>query len=519
MASRRPPPPDGNSSIERINVLLVDDEADSLFPVLVQHLNSLGFELIKESDAARALTTIEASIPDVVLLDLHFPGDERRSDGRTAGGAILTDIRQKFESVPVVVFTTRLDDIDTPLETFDEQPHGYFAKPNFADDAGWPERLAQAMRDAIYTARSAQVPHEDDLGFYVGETKEMREVAARIRTAARNSLAVLIYGEAGSGKRLAAEAIHNLSNRTGRFEHYNCAGARTEMLDSTLFGHVRGISPGARETNPGLIELADNGTLFLDELHDIPAPVQDRLLTLIENKTLKPMEGKSAKKVDVRLIVATNHNLSDLVADGVLREDLAYHLGALLVFLPPLRDRTIDLPELVKIFVAKANSAANRNVLPIVRPETQRKLEEHRWSGNVRELEATILRAVAQTSSNILLPADIEFVSIARTREIEHASGSSVLSTAALALTLADHLESLKKGERYAFLKGLTRDLQKALVIEFVCRLRGRTGKRVTHKALAFELDFLDNTERDLNKIRQFLHACGVRLTQLDYNQ
>jgi two-component system response regulator PilR (NtrC family) len=528
MASQSRPSREKSPPGERIQVLLIDDEADSLFPILAQHLTSLGFDLNKESDATSALATIQATAPQIILLDLHFPGDERRDDGRTAGGELLVKIRRQFSSIPVVVFTTRLDDIDIPLETFDEQAHGYFAKPSFANDASWPKRLAQTMRDAIDTGRFAHSPDDDQLGFLVGQTKEMHEVVARIRTAARTALTVLIYGETGSGKQLAAEAIHRLSGRTGRFEHYNCSGAHLETLDSTLFGHLRGAFTGANETKAGLLELSDKGTLFLDELQDVPIAVQNKLLIFVETGVFRPMGATSDKKVDVRLIVATNHSLSDLVADGVLREDLAYRLGVSLIFLPPLRQRKTDLPGLFRIFVAKANKTANRNVLPVLRPETLHKLEAHRWSGNIRELEAAILRAVAHTNSNILLPEDIEILPVARiqpTQSQDAPSGTALSSPPAgvapvsLALTLTNYLESLDVGARYDFIKSHGRDLQKEILIEVTRRLRERTGRRVTHKALALELDPLVSPERDLNKIRQFLFACGVQLTQLDFNQ
>jgi len=530
MASRSQSAHGSTSSVEQIKVLLIDDEADSLYPTLAQNLSPLGFELTKESDPTRALAAIQISAPQVILLDLHFPGDERRGDGRTAGGELLATIAQKFESTPVIVFTTRLDDVDIPLERFDRQPQGYFAKPNFTRDFGWAERLGQAIRDAIDTARFAHAPEAGDLGFLIGHTKEMQEVAARVRTAARNALTVLIYGETGSGKRLVAEAIHRLSERKGKFEHYNCSGAHIETLDSTLFGHERGAFTGANETKPGLFDLADKGTLFLDELQDIPIPVQNKLMTVVESGTFRPMGAKNDKKVDVRLIVATNHNLSDLVADHVLREDLAYRLGVSLIFLPPLRQRISDLPELFKIFVAQANKATRRDILPILRPETEHKLKKHHWSGNIRELEASILRAVAATRSNVLLPEDIEFLSLARPRPVgeevipslsivPEASTSMSVASSSLTATLTDHLESLDMRARYDFLKNQGSDLQKGVLKELTRRLRVRTGKRVGHKTLAAALDPLDNPERDLNRIRQFLHACGLQLTRLDFNQ
>lgn len=518
MVSRSQAAKEGKLSVVRTSVLLIDDEAGSLFPTLAQNLDPLGFDLAKETNPARAVTVIQRSMPQLILLDLHFPGDERRSDRRTAGGELLTEIRRKFKLIPVIVFTTRLDDVDIPLERFNEQPHGYFAKPDFTGDPDWPKRLGQAMRNAIDSVVFAQSLDEENLGFLVGQTKEMQDVAARIRTAARNTLSVLIYGETGSGKRLAAEAIHKLSGRQGRFEYYNCAGADVDKLDCALFGYARGTLTSANETRLGLFELAENGTLFLDELQDIPMPLQSKLMTAIESGVFLSKGVKKDQRADVRLIFATNHNLSDLVADGLLREDLAFRLSASFISLPPLQRRMEDLPELFKIFVSKANAVTSRNVLPTLRPETRLVLEAHCWTGNIQELEATILRAVAQTNSNVVLPADIEFLNLARhgTEEASPATGSS---PAALIASLTDHLESLDIHVRYNFVKNQGRDMQRGILEELTRRLRVRTGKRIDHKTLAATLDPLDDPDRDLNRIRQFLHACNLKLTQLECNR
>jgi len=513
-----------------VRALLIDDEADSMFPVLAQGLEARGFRLAKETRAANALNAVKDTKPDVILLDLHFPGDDAMAS-KTTGGRLLAEIRQKFEPIPVVVFTNRLDDVDIPMETFDVPPHGYFAKPDF-DKPGWAERLDQDMRSAIDTARFMRAPDDGDLGFLVGQTKEMRDAVARIRAAARNTLPVLIYGETGSGKQLAAEAIHRLSERKGRFEHFNCAGTNGDTLDSTLFGHVRGAFTGAVDTKPGLFELADKGTLFLDEFQHIPTELQDKLMTVVESGVFRPLGGKADKKVDVRLIVATNHNLSDLAMEGRLREDLGYRLGVLLIALPSLRQRMSDLLELFEIFIAKANKATNRNVFETLRPETRQKLESHDWPGNIRELEATIKRAVAGTSSNVLRPEDIEFLPIARSRPAVDSAASPLPSIAppsaapididspdALTALLTDRLEGTPLVRRYQSLMGHERNLRTAILTEFICRLRKRTGKKVGHKQLAAELDTLVNGVTDYDKIRQFVSSCGVRLTELECNQ
>lgn len=516
-----------------VRVLLIDDEADTLLPTLAQDLEPMGFEFRKETNAARALRSVGSIKPDVILLDLHFPGDERHG-GRTTGGKLLTAIRRHFASIPVVVFTTRLDDPNIPLEVFEEQPHGRFAKPDFAGKCEWTSALARTLRDAVGTVRSNSNSDADNLGFLVGQTKEMRVVADMVRMAGRSTLNVLIYGETGTGKELAAKAIHDLSDRKGRFEHFNCSGVHPETLESTLFGHERGAFTGANTAREGLFELANEGTLFLDEIQGMPMFLQNNLMLIVESGQVRRMGATRDKQVDVRLIVATNHNLSDLVADGVLREDLAQRLTCILLSLPPLRKRQEDLPELFKVFVDKANITLDKSVLDVLRPETLSKLQSYDWPGNIRELETTIARAVATTTSNVLLPEDIVFTELVRRRSVlveEDAPNVSNTSPTAGATTdhsnhnhvvtaLTDHLESLPVEERYPFLRKQSDQLRGAVLIEFIRRLRQQTGQRVTHEFLAAKLDPLSDRKKDLARIRQFVTTgCKVKLTALECNQ
>ena len=360
------------------------------------------------------------------------------------------------------MFTMRLDDVDVPLETFEERPHGFFAKPEFGRQDEWASQLARAVRDAITTVQHAEASEDEDLGFLVGQTREMHEVAAAIRTAAGNRLAVLIYGETGTGRRRAAEAIHRLSDRTGRFEHYDCSGADFGLAQETLFG---GGLTGAFESG-GLFKLADQGTLLLDEIQGLPVALQDRVVEAVERGRPGRAGAVSEEAVDVRLIVSTNHSLSDLVADGVLRRDLAYRLAeGLPVSLPPLRQRMVDLPVLFARLVERANEETQRGVSTVLRPETRKKLEAYAWPGNVRELKSTLVRAVATTNSNVLLPEDIAFVAIARPEsdcsEHEdhpavplppaHAGALDTIEPAVAAVT--NHLESLPIPKRYEYLR------------------------------------------------------------------
>ncbi len=501
---------------EPLRLLLVDDEADTLSPVLVQGLEPLGFSVVKEADPANALSTVAECAPSVILLDLHFPGDDEASERGTTGGRLLTEFRRRFASVPVLLFTTRLDDVDIPLETFEERPHGYFAKPVFDRDGKWAGRLSRAIRDAVAAARHAAADEADDLGFLVGRTRAMREAAAAIRTAAGNRLAAPIYGETGTGKDLAAEAIHRLGGRTGPFERYNCSGAGSGAAETALFG---------TSSRTGLLERANGGTLFLEQIQELPTNLQEEVLTAVETGKSGRAGTASGNAVDVRLIVATNHSLSDLVADGVLYEGLAHRLAeGLPISLPPLRERLEDLPAFFARFVERANKKTERQVSAVLRPETQAKLEAYEWPGNIRELDSTLARAVATTVSNVLLPEDITFAAVARHEA--HSGGRPAHDPAAArgamvsaVDALVEKLESLPIEERYDFLKSQGDELRRDVLVEFVRRLREKIGKRIQHKMLARELDPLEDPERDLNRIRQFLHGTGIRLTHLEVNQ
>lgn len=514
-ASPLPPDP--------IRLLLIDDEADTLSPVLAQGLEPFGFSLTKENDPAKAPQAVEACAPDAILLDLHFPGDDESGKHGTTGGRLLTLIRRRFDSVPLLVFTTRLDDVDIPLETFEERPHGYFSKPEFDRQGEWACHLARAVRDAMAAARHAGATEAGDLDFVVGQTHEMREAAAAIRTAAGNRLTVLIYGETGTGKRRAAEAIHRLSGRAGRFEHYNCSGTDFNTAEATLFGDPSG---------GGLLELADRGTLFLDEIHELPTDLQDRVVTAVESGRLQRTGAGFDHPVEARLVVATNHSLADLVADGVLREDLAYILaGGLPVSLPPLRQRMVDLPALFTRFVNRANKQAERQISTVLRPETHEILEAHAWPGNIRELKSTLTRAVATTNSNVLLPDDIAFVAIERPDVVSSEPGTPPVAQLPPApapasgaihqtvATMTDSLASLPLNERYGFVLSLRGDLRTNVLKEFILRLHGKSGKRISGKALAAELDPLEDPIHDLERIRQLVYQSGIRLTKLDFNR
>lgn len=513
-----------NAPAKALRVLLVDDEAETLFPVLAQEMEELGFSFEMETSAARTVGTVERVQPDAVLLDLHFPGDDHRGS-RTTGGRLLAEMRRANPSLPIILFSTRLDDLEIPLEEFGARYDGSFAKPVFGEDRKWVAELAGTIRVAVEAAASEDSDNLEGLGFLVGRTPAMKRVAAVVRSAARHSLNVLIQGETGSGKQAVAEAIHRLSGRAGSFQQLNCSGIHEETLDATLFGHERGAFTGAARAAPGLFELADGGTLFLDEIQRMPMALQNKLMLVLEGRKVRRMGADTDVAVDARLIAATNHGLADLVGEGILREDLAYRLMVVQIALPPLRERLDDLPELFLLSLAKANKAVGGAVKPILRPETLAKLRSHPWHGNVREFEATIQRAVAGATTNILLPEDIELAELRPVRVSSPIDPALSGETPSLqgktgVATLFSQLDQLPVEERYAFISNMIGGTLRAdLLVEVVRMLRMRQARKVKHKDLASYLDPLTDTERNMARIRKMLSDSGVRISELDFNQ
>ncbi len=522
---------------EPIRLLLIDDEADHWAGMFDQGLYPYGFRLAYETNPDRVASAIGRHRPHVILLDLHFPHDEQRADGHTTGGVLLGEIRRDFPGIPVVVFTSRFSDDEIPLEKFDSQPSGWFDKHQISEKqkAGeeWAPILAQTLNNAIEAEDEERRAPEADMGFVVGATAAMKQVTALVRNAAKHMLTVLIYGETGTGKLGVAEAIHRLSGRMGKFERLNCSGVHEDTLNVQLFGHAKGAYTGSVGEKPGLFELANGGSLFLDEIQDMPRALQNLLMTAVENGVIRRMGSDKDIKVDVRLIVATNQPLDELVADEILREDLAQRLRQFEIRIPPLRERMQDIPALWRQLIGKANEKLNKHVTDVLRPEVKEILDAHYWPGNIRELESVIMRAVAITRSNVLFPADIE-ISPLTTKKSDSASAGIASSqpTApapaatpvagdmnAQAADIATKIDGLPVEQRYSFVMGnLGEDLRRRVLIEIITRLRNGQGRKVKHKDLAAYLDVIKDSEKDLDRIRRMVVDAGVQLTKLECN-
>jgi len=528
-----------------IRVLFIDDEADTMYPSLAQNMEPLGFTIFKKTDTENVVSSIHETNPDVILLDLHFPGDELNRNGATTGGRLLHVIHDNFSNIAVVLFTTRMDDDKIPIDTFIVQPHGRFAKSNLTENPSWPTALSASLQSAIDSTKLMENLDLSDIGFLIGKTARMQEVAKLIYKTARSDSNVLIYGESGTGKELVAEAIHKLnSRRMGPFEKVNCSGVAENILDSDLFGHEKGAFTSAIRRRLGYIELANNGTLFLDEIQDMPISLQNKLMIVIEKGIFRRMGGVKDLSSNFRLITATNKKVSDLVKEKRLRHDFAFRLSGISINLPPLRDRLEDLPALAEIFLKNAVNPTKIHVNKI-RLETINKLKSHSWPGNIRELKITIERAVALTTSTTLLPEDIFFdnivpiekemacyengiekktpISITNGINRESSIGSAEyeeIKKDNSAQLFTDKLEVLPLEDRYKFLVDWKdKELRKEVLTEFARRLRIRIGKKVSHKILAENLYPGINAKKDYDKIRKFVNDSHVNLAKLEWNK
>lgn len=521
-------------------LLLIDDLAEKM-EAEFKDLQPHGYVTSIETNPDNALKSIRTLKPDVVLLDLHFPGDDLDAGGQTTGASLLGKIQLEFPCLPVVVFTNKLSDDRLLLDTFNSK-QCYYAKEQkeqIQDNGGdWAAHLAVTLEQAIKDMElKEKIPKKLDMemGFVVGESPLMHKVVETIRSVAGTAITVLVEGETGTGKELVAKAIHRLSGRS-KFNVVNCSGVHEETLEDKLFGHERGAFTGAIKMRQGLFEQAEGGTVFLDEIQTMPESLQNKLIRVVQDKNIQRMGGTSDIKVDVRLIVATNKPAKQLVTEGLLRQDLYYRLSTLVITLPSLRQRMEDIPLLFPVLIEKANQRANKTVMTILRKEVRELLSRHTWPGNIRELESVISCAVLNTKGNILLPQDIVFESSSSVSANDSSSGittemgaNSVEETYSSvwgrdAGKIAARLAAVPAEQRYDILmKNTSGDLQKNVLIEIICKLRAsHPQKKVTSKELTEYLCGYRGEEefkKDDGKLRTRMSGLKVSLTELNCNQ
>lgn len=496
----------GAQASNRIKVLLIDDEAGAWLPPLASGLAPLGFDLVDESRAIQAYNAVRRARPDVVLLDLHFPGDERRKDGLTAGADVLHELRQAFPALPIVVFTTRLQDEQIPLDQFEIPPHGRFGKHHIdPSNAAWPTALARALRDAIQAAKATSWPPVDDLGFAVQSEDAMRPFVERLYVAARQRLNMAIVGEPGIGRLRAALAVHRLGASASSVKVLMCESLTPEALTE---------ASGAASSG---------ATVVLADLDQLPASAQPAVATWLKASQRVPNPPLGAASPN-RFIVTSRVAPALLAQSGELRPDIVILLGADILEMPPLRHRLDDLPALFSEFVLQAAHRMDKHVTTTLRPEVLKLLRSHSWPGNIPEFNAVVTRAVAKTTSNVLLPEDIELSAmIFPTRRGQRVSASSsdvgnVIPEAerndvgANAIAFLDQLDLVPAAGRYAHLIGNTKGTFRREVLLELIRKLGEGGRPVQGKHLVKYLDPGSPSDAASARIRQALRECKISL-------
>jgi len=375
------------------SVLVVDDE-EIMREVLETLLTNEGYRVDLAKTGEEGLEAYGRRAFDVVLLDVSMPG---------IGGLRALEEFLKMDSDAVIVMITAYATFDTAIAAWERGAFGCIRKPFLNEQitatiaVGIKRRRKEEERRTLRRAMSKAV----DRGEIVGRSDVMQEVFRLVEQVAPARSTVLITGESGTGKELIAKAIHEASTRAGRpFVTVNSSNIPSELLESELFGHTRGAFTGAVAAKKGLFEVADGGSIFLDEIGDIPPETQVRLLRVIQEREFTPLGDTTPRRVDVRIIAATNIDLKEAVRQGSFREDLYYRLAVVPIELPPLRDRNEDILPLAQHFIQKYNEENARNVSEQLAPEVLAMLESYSWPGNVRELENTIERAVVIAPGN-----------------------------------------------------------------------------------------------------------------------
>ncbi|MBI5814328.1 MAG: sigma-54-dependent Fis family transcriptional regulator [Nitrospinae bacterium] len=367
-------------------VLVADDEK-SMTEFLEIMLNREGHEVITASTAEEAMDAITNREPDLVISDINMP--------KAGGMAVLRQAMGKDPDLPVIMITAYAS-TDTAVEAMKMGAYDYITKPFKVDEIKLTiAKALERRRDKAELRRlQDEVTQTYSIGGLLGKSEKMTQLFKLIRKVANSRSTVLITGESGTGKELVAKAIHYLSDRKDKpFHSINCGAMPEQLLESELFGHQKGAFTGAVADKKGLLEIADEGTFFFDEVGEAPQTIQVKMLRVLQEREFKRVGGVKDIKVDIRVIAATNQNLEELIKAGRFREDFFYRLNIITLSIPPLRDRKDDIPILVNRFIEKYAHEDNRRIASIS-GDAMTLLENHHWRGNVRELENVIERAV-----------------------------------------------------------------------------------------------------------------------------
>jgi len=380
----------------RASILVAEDDELTL-ELLANVLRREGYEVTAVGDGREALDRLGETRFDLVVTDIQM--------ARASGLEILDAVMRGAPEVPVVLVTAYADP-GAAMDAIAKGAADYLAKP--VDIVALRTTVARAL-ERSRLARDNQTLRSTIAGrkMLVGTSPAMLDLYKQIAHVAPTSASVLITGESGAGKELAARTIHERSLRAGKpFVAVNCGALTESLLESELFGHERGAFTGANVAHPGLFEVADGGTIFLDEVGDVPAKMQAQLLRVLQEGEVRRVGGTAVLHVDVRVVSATNRDLAADVKAGRMREDLFYRLSVVSVHVPPLRERGDDLVALTQYLVARHASLLGRPT-PHLSDEALHRIRSHTWPGNVRELDNALARAVGMSQRGVILPGDL----------------------------------------------------------------------------------------------------------------
>lgn len=382
------------------SILIVDDEPNYLI-VLSELLRDEGYEVFTAAGGAEGFELAKQVDLDLVITDMQMPG--------TDGLQLLQLVKEHTPEMPVIMITA-FAEVEKAVAAMQTGAFSYLAKP-FSND-----ELLVNIQKAIHhyslvrenTRLRSEIKGKTGFSGMVGKNPRMLQVYELIEKVAPTPASVLISGESGTGKELVAKAIHmNSPREKDAFITVNCAALSDNLLESELFGHEKGAFTGAVAMRKGRFELADKGTIFLDEVGEIPLVLQSKLLRVLQEKSFERVGGARTFEVDVRIISASNRDLKEEVSQGRFREDLFYRLNVIHVSLPALRERMDDMPLLVEYFIEKFSDRLNRPGLKIS-PDAMRLLMKLPWEGNIRELENTIERAAILCNENVIEAEDVQ---------------------------------------------------------------------------------------------------------------
>ena len=446
-------------------ILIVEDDT-TLAQTIDAILSGEGYEVIVSEDGWKGLRAARDGAVDVVITDYRLPG--------MGGMELLERLIEANNRLPVIMMTS-YGTADTAISATKRGAFDFLLKPFEMDDLIGVVR--KAMRSSKFMSKRISMggrrPPSRQEATMIGSSAAMREVFKEIGHVAPTDATVLIRGETGSGKELVARAIYQHSNRDGEaFVAVNCGAIPETLLESELFGHRRGAFTGADVNRVGRLEQADKGTLFLDEVGDMPLTTQIKLLRALQEKCIQPLGSSEEIEIDVRLMAATHQNLEQRIAEGKFREDLYYRLNTVMIQVPPLRERPEDIPDLVRFLIRKAATEIKTDPIKIDRTIMKR-FQEHDWPGNVRQLDNVVTRVVLLGRGRGVNAEDVE--------AILSASGASFSDmepeSSGIHTWVREALHEAMREGRGDVHPHLVAELERILIVEAVRLTRGHQGK------------------------------------------